>query len=176
MRPASRSPQQPSRSTSTTTRPIEVTPDLERRLMAKVSPEPTSGCWLWTGSVNTSGYGQIGRGGKDGSLVLVHRASYEIHRGPIPKGMVLDHLCRCRTCVNPAHLEVVTNRENIRRGVSPIAKHMADTCCRGHQLDEANLRVELKWKKGMLRESRHCLRCERDNRAARAARRTQEAA
>jgi len=61
---------------------------------------------------------------------MAHRAVYESERGPIPEGMTLDHLCRNRGCVNPDHLEPVTNRENILRGVSPSAVHAAKTHCR----------------------------------------------
>lgn len=71
--------------------------------------EPNSGCWLWDGADNGSGYGKFrGR--------YAHRVSFEMHKGPIPQGMHLDHLCRVPCCVNPSHLEPVTNAENARRG------------------------------------------------------------
>lgn len=72
--------------------------------------EPNSGCWLWAGADNGVGYGKF-RG------KYAHRISYEMNRGPIPNGMHLDHLCRVRCCVNPSHLEPVTNAENARRGL-----------------------------------------------------------
>lgn len=71
-------------------------------------------CWLWTGTIALNGYGLIYRQG--GPLVGAHRLAYEVHVGPIPKGYELDHLCRVRRCVNPAHLEPVTHSENVRRG------------------------------------------------------------
>jgi hypothetical protein len=96
-----------------------------------------NGCWVWTGSLTTSdpavGYGRFNASGK---LVQAHRWSYEHHVGPIPDGLVIDHLCRVRRCVNPAHLEPVTNAENIRRGESPgIRFRREGTCKRGHPFD-----------------------------------------
>lgn len=73
----------------------------------------TNSCWLWTGRKMWNGYGQFDLGQK---AVLPHRFAYELIKGPIPKGITLDHLCKVRHCVNPAHLEAVTMRENIMRG------------------------------------------------------------
>ena len=66
----------------------------------RMDPEPH--CWLWLGSLDTAGYGQFRINRK---LYLVHRLLYEATHGPIPAGLELDHLCRIRSCVNPAHLE-----------------------------------------------------------------------
>ncbi len=68
------------------------------------------GCWGWAGRIDGAGYGRWSRH-------LAHRLSYEFHVGPIPEGLVIDHLCRNRSCVNPVHLEVVTQKVNVRRGV-----------------------------------------------------------
>lgn len=96
-------------------------------------------CWLWMGSVKPDGYAQIRFRGRS---TYVHRISYELVRGKIPVGMFLDHLCRNRCCVNPFHLEVVTNRENVLRGVSPIAWNINKTHCpKGHPYDAKNTRV-----------------------------------
>lgn len=81
------------------------------------SDESPGGCWLWNKSTVT-GYGQIWVGSRvDGSRrrVLAHRASYETFVGPVPEGMEVDHLCFNRLCINPAHLEPVTPKENVRR-------------------------------------------------------------
>jgi hypothetical protein len=85
---------------------------LYERFVEKV--EKTDTCWNWTGSTDR-GYGKIGlRRGV--APLYAHRVSYEFHVGPIPAGLQLDHLCRNRSCVNPAHLEPVTQRENLARG------------------------------------------------------------
>jgi hypothetical protein len=73
------------------------------------------GCWLWAGCKNDRGYPQVGVRGR---MVYAHRHYYTVHVGPIPSGLQLDHLCRKRSCVNPDHLEAVTQVENIRRGAS----------------------------------------------------------
>lgn len=105
------------------------------RFEAKFQPEPTTGCWLWTGAKTPNGYGQFHLGDR---LVTAHRASFEHHVGPVPDGLELDHVrargCATRACVNPDHLEVVTRRENILRG-DAAARRRATTkavCSRGH--------------------------------------------
>lgn len=98
-----------------------------RRFMAKV--EKTDGCWLWTGGKSSAGYGTFNMG--DDRYDYAHRISYRLHVGPIPQGLVLDHLCSNPACVNPAHLEAVTQRENTRRGFL----RLRPTCPRGHVHD-----------------------------------------
>jgi hypothetical protein len=95
------------------------------------------GCWTWTGNVcSTTGYGRLGF---NGALLSAHRVAYELEHGAIPDGLVIDHLCRVRTCVNPAHLESVTIRENTLRGEGPTARRAKATACeRGHAFDAAN--------------------------------------
>jgi hypothetical protein len=110
---------------------------LYQRFWAKVNKTDT--CWLWTAST-IRGYGQIGAGGQFGKTLYAHRVAYEMLVGPIPEGLYLDHLCRVTRCVNPKHLEPVTNRENILRGESSMAKKARQTeCLRGHPLSGANL-------------------------------------
>jgi len=86
------------------------------RFWSKV--DKTGDCWIWNGGVGAGGYGAFGSYDEadDPITVRAHRYAYEALVGPIPAGLVLDHLCRVRRCVNPAHLEPVTNAENIRRG------------------------------------------------------------
>jgi HNH endonuclease len=93
------------------------------------------GCWVWTGYRNpTSGYGTIKFTGTKG--FYAHRLVYELLVGPIPEGLQLDHLCRNRWCVNPSHMEPVTQRENLLRGDTVVAKNAAKThCLRGHLFD-----------------------------------------
>lgn len=109
--------------------------DLER-FMAKYMPEPMSGCWLWIGAMTAKGYGSFWANGKS---CRAHRWSYRHRNGPIPKGMTLDHLCRVRSCVNPDHLEVVSNRENIQRGIPNNGNRARTHCIHGHPLSGANL-------------------------------------
>ena len=93
------------------------------RFVAKV--ERTEDCWLWTGASTALGYGQFSGG--QGRLVYAHRWSYEHHVGPIPEGLVIDHLCQTPSCVNPEHLEPVTQAENVRRTYLRGAREKAAT-------------------------------------------------
>lgn len=105
---------------------------LRERLEEKYIPEPNSGCWLWT-AAQLNGYGAIK---VDGRFRGAHRVSYELHKGQIPVGLVLDHLCRVPFCVNPDHLEPVTIGENISRGDN---HHRRKTHCkRGHAFTAEN--------------------------------------
>ena len=110
---------------------------LMERIESKIERVTESGCWIWTASCDTKGYGGIC---VDGEMRKVHRVVYEITTGAIPDGLQLDHLCRVRSCVNPYHLEPVECRENIRRGEGPTAKRMAQThCIHGHELTGCNV-------------------------------------
>lgn len=126
---------------------------LRDRIEKKIFPVPMSGCWIWMGAVNHQGYGQVRV--QEGTT-LVHRILYEEARGPIPKQLECDHLCRVRCCVNPDHIDLVTRRENIRRGTAPSAKQMAQThCFRGHPLSGDNL-ILCKTKCGHMRRCKQC--------------------
>jgi hypothetical protein len=100
-------------------------------------PEPNSGCWIWVGGLNgddkDGGYGRM-RVGK--IKVGAHRWAYENFVGSVPDGFELDHLCRVRCCVNPAHLEIVTSKQNQDR--SPISCTGRTHCLRGHEFTPQN--------------------------------------
>jgi hypothetical protein len=93
------------------------------------------GCWEWTSFRNKAGYGRIG------GRVLAHRLAYESLVGPIPSGLVIDHLCRNPACVNPAHLEPVTLQENCRRGLINDKVHRPH-CANGHHYTPDNMRLD----------------------------------
>ena len=95
----------------------------------------TNYCWHWTGSIAKDGYGQaVGQ--------QAHRAVYKQLVGEIPAKMTLDHLCRNKSCVNPEHLEIVTQRENILRGDTQAGKNARKThCVNGHEFNEQNTNI-----------------------------------
>lgn len=105
------------------------------RLYDKIQMEPNSGCWIWTGGINASGYGVF----RSSRQYLAHRASYELHCEEIPEGKQLDHLCRTRCCVNPDHLEAVDPIENYRRGHAKYVQLNKTHCPSGHAYSEENV-------------------------------------
>lgn len=109
------------------------------RLFGRLIIDVDSECVLWTGSVDSKGYGQIKVGGRSSK---VHRVMYEMFAGPIPADLELDHLCRVRRCANVGHLQPVTSRENSLRGIGiPAENAVKDRCPAGHPYDEANTRI-----------------------------------
>jgi len=119
-----------------------------------------SSCWIWRGAKDNvnDGYGVIRSGGgrKLSRTQKAHRVSYELLVGPIAAGLEIDHLCRVRACVNPAHLEPVTRAENNRRGKSSQVLsdfwRLKTHCLRGHPFDDANTYVTRAGR-------RHCRAC-----------------
>jgi hypothetical protein len=96
-----------------------------------------AGCWPWRGNLNSNGYGRLYVGIHRRAA---HRIAYELLVGPIPEGLTLDHLCRNHACCNPAHLEPVTNRENIMRGDTiPAANARKTHCLHGHEFTPENV-------------------------------------
>lgn len=138
-------------------------PTAEERFWAKVAEPDGNGCRLWTASVDVGGYGSFKL---DGAMRKAHRVAYEWTRGPIPDGLCLDHLCRVRSCVNPDHLEPVTQQENMRRGemwTRRSAQQRSRThCLRGHEYTPENTRIRPK--------GRECRMCSEIARLCRAGR------
>lgn len=98
------------------------------------------GCWDWTGVRHGKPYRHYGYVGFNGVRISAHRLAYHWRYGPVPDGLTVDHLCRNTLCVNPAHLEAVTNRENILRGNGVPSRNARKTHCkRGHTLGGENL-------------------------------------
>lgn len=115
--------------------------ELPARFTSKMEICADSGCWLWVARMNRNGYGSYMHP-ESQRTVVAHRYAYEVVVGPIPEGLQLDHLCRVRNCVNPAHLEPVTQRENLLRGDTLTAKAASATHCpAGHEYAGANLYI-----------------------------------
>lgn len=134
-----------------------LTPEVEERFQARAGR--AGDCWDWDGFL-TTGYGRIKI---RGSMFMAHRVAWVIaNRRDVPDGLVLDHLCRNRACVNPDHLEPVTERENLLRGDTFNARQSAQTHCkRGHELAGDNL-----YAAALERGIRHCRTCNNDRKKA----------
>lgn len=108
------------------------------RFWPKVEKRSEEECWEWAAGRNSHGYGMS----VEGRNMSAHRLSYLIHIGDIPQGMVIDHLCRTRHCVNPAHMEIVTNAENTLRGNGVTARFARQTHCKhGHEFTPENTMI-----------------------------------
>jgi hypothetical protein len=120
----------------------------KKRFFDKVDKSGDGGCWIWTAG-KSRGYGRFKLGD---SVTLAHRVSYTWCKGEIPDGLILDHLCRNRACVNPDHLEPVTYQVNLLRGDTISAMHAKKTHCpQGHEYTDENTY--------MYRGSRQCSTC-----------------
>lgn len=133
------------------------------RFWQKVRIMP-NGCWQWQGAVSGDGgkgeaYGGYGQLRNKYRIFFAHRYAYEALHARIEDGMYLDHLCRNHGCVNPLHLEPVTQRENVLRGVGACSVNAKKTHCpKGHPLDGDNVLVE----KTPCGKGRKCRTCHND--------------
>jgi hypothetical protein len=113
----------------------------------------TSTCWLWHGRTDRDGYGAFCANYRD---YRAHRYSYMQLIGDIPEGLVIDHLCRVRNCVNPEHMEPVTGTENTMRGEGAGAQNSQKTHCKyGHEYTEENT---YRYNNGKWRNCKTCKR------------------
>ena len=120
----------------------------EERFWAKIDAWTTDGCWNWTACL-TNGYGHLWVAGR---TVRAHRFAYELLVGPIPEGLVIDHLCRNHACVRPDHLEPVTQAVNVQRGIGPAATRAPKAeCPQGHLYAGSNVYL--------YRGKRNCREC-----------------
>ena len=133
------------------------------RFWSKVDRDGPNGCFVWSGGL-VHGYGQFKTGGVQ---YIAHRWIYLQTRGPIQDGLQLDHLCRNRACVNPDHMEPVTNRENVLRGVGIPAINAKKTHCKnGHPFEGDNIYVRVRPGARSGRECRTCKNEKKRNRRA----------
>lgn len=108
-----------------------------------------AGCWKWTGCLGSNGYGRLGP-------LYVHRLFYELLHGPVPDGLDVEHLCRNRKCCYPGHLEAVTRKENLRRGLRGLLKV---SCAKEHPWNVKNIG---QYRSGPRKGKRYCAVCHRE--------------
>jgi hypothetical protein len=110
-----------------------------RKFLLKVKKREDH-CWIWLGAIdNRDGYGRFYDGINSGTA---YGFAYRYAKGAVPDGLVIDHICANRLCVNPDHLRCVTNTENVLSGNGPSAQHARATVCgQGHEMTEANTYV-----------------------------------
>lgn len=135
---------------------------LREQFDARWIPEPNTGCWLWIGTVMpVRGYGRMPDESK--RIRFAHRIAWQLYRGPIPEGLVIDHVCRVRSCVNPDHLRLVTIGQNVlENSVGLAAQNAAKTHCKhGHEFTTENTKIDKRNRYGREWIGRSCRTCAR---------------
>lgn len=132
--------------------PSDVDNEARRKFRSKYTKRRASGCWEWA-TPDAAGYGKFHFGGES---YQAHRVGWTIHRGAIPEGMVLDHLCRNTRCVNPDHLEPVSQQINWQRSPVTVPAKIRGTgvCQRGHDMTRPEA-----WYISTSTGRRYCLEC-----------------
>lgn len=122
------------------------------------------GCWMWQRAKDPTGYGRVAWHGK---VAYAHRAMWEAHHSePVPDGLVIDHICRRKGCINPDHLDAVSQLVNVRRTL--VRSGRLTRCKHGHEFTDANTRLEMRRDHWGIK--RICRTCDRDRARLRASR------
>ena len=141
----------------------ELHPSIIAAFRATPAARLDNGCWQWEGRLDRYGYGLLSCKAAAGRQAIgAHRLAYMLDVGAIPSGLVIDHLCRNRSCVNPEHMEAVTNLENTRRGKQDRAREPLAECRNGHDLTGENLYERYRTQRGCTYLARSCRQCSRE--------------
>jgi hypothetical protein len=133
-------------------------PSTIEELKVRTVPNAETGCWIWQQALNSGGYGRLWRPRPHRRLEQAHRVAWELVNGSIPQGLVVDHLCFTRACINPDHLQLLTRADNVRRKVM----YTLPTCSRGHLWAD-----HTGWERRGDKTARYCRQCRSDLRRAR---------
>ena len=136
---------------------MELTEEQLKRFWAKVDKKSENECWKWNASKNNKGYGQFG---VNKIAKSTHRISYIIHKGEIPKGLMICHTCNNPPCVNPNHLYAGTGKDNAQQAVKDglLAPQQKTHCINGHEFTEENTFLRVRKGRGTTRVCRECKR------------------